>query len=89
MTWDLLWRKNPFLRQFKRLDKQTKRRVRKALEELAQSQDPANVGEYKQSMRAWAYNVGRQCRVLYGIEYQEHLIDLIKVGDHKAVYGSD
>ncbi len=40
------------------VDRLTKTRVRKELEDLANSTDPASLGTYKQSMGVFTYDVG-------------------------------
>ena len=87
MTWDF-YRQAKFLRQFKRLDERTKRRVGKALEDLANSENPSDLGTYKPGMRVFAYNVGKY-RIIFGIRYSENIIDLMRVCDHKSAYGRD
>ena len=67
MTWDF-YRRAKFLRQFKGLDARTKTHVGKALEELANSDNPSDLGTYKPSMRVFAYNVGKY-RIIFGIRY--------------------
>ena len=87
MTWDF-YNRVTFLRQFKRLDKRTKIRVSKALEEMANSEDPSRLGTYKQSMCVFAYNVGKY-RIVFDARQPEKGIDLMRVCDHKSVYGKD
>ena len=87
MTWDF-YRRPKFLKQFNRLDKRTKTRVSKALEELANSENPSDLGTYKPSMRVFAYNVGKY-RIIFGMRYSENIIDLMRVCDHKSTYGKD
>ncbi len=53
--WDF-YRKSKFLKQFKRLDLQTKKRINKALDELSNSENPSDLGVYKPGMRVFAYN---------------------------------
>ena len=88
MTW-IFHRKTKFVRQFKKLDTLTQKRVRNALKEIAHSTDPARLGEYKQSIRAYVYDVGKNHRLLYDVKHADHEIELLRVGDHKAVYGRD
>ena len=87
MTWDF-YRRSQFLKQFKRLDLQTRKRVNNALEELANSENPSDLGIYKPDMRIFAYNVGKY-RILFSIRYSENIIELMRVCDHKSVYNKD
>jgi|APSaa5957512535_1039671.scaffolds.fasta_scaffold89219_4 mRNA-degrading endonuclease RelE of RelBE toxin-antitoxin system len=85
--WDF-YRRTQFLKQFKNLDSETKKRVIRALTVLSYSENPSDFGVYKQNMRVFAYNVGKY-RILYSIRYAENIIDLIRVCDHKSVYTKD
>ena len=87
MTWDF-YRRTKFLRQFRILDKRTKARANKALEELANSKNPSDLGAYKPNMRVFAYDVGKY-RIIFSIMYSENMIELIRVCDHKSAYGRD
>lgn len=87
MTWDF-YRKSQFLKQFKKLDSQTKKRVNSALEELANSENPTSLGIYKPDMRVFAYNVGKY-RIIFSVRYSENIVDLHRVCDHKSVYSKD
>jgi len=87
MTWDF-YRKSQFLKQFKKLDSQTKKRVNSALEELANSENPTSLGIYKPDMRVFAYNVGKY-RIIFSVRYSENIVDLYRVCDHKSVYSKD
>ncbi len=85
--WDF-YRKSKFLKQFKKLDLQTKKRINVALEELVNSENPSDLGVYKPDMRVFAYNVGKY-RILFSIRYSENIIDLHRVCDHKSAYNKD
>ena len=87
MTWDF-YRKSQFLKQFKKLDSQTKKRVNSALEELANSENPTSLGIYKPDMRVFAYNVGKY-RIIFSVRYSENIVDLYRVCDPKSVYSKD
>ena len=87
MTWNF-YRKAKFLKQFKRLDLQTKKRINKALEELANSKNPTDLGIYKSGMRVFAYNVGKY-RIIFSVKYSENMIELMRVCDHKSTYDKD
>jgi mRNA-degrading endonuclease RelE of RelBE toxin-antitoxin system len=64
-------------------------RVNKAIEELATSFDPRDLGVFKSSMKTFAYELGRGDRLFYDIDYPNHTILLSRVCDHKSVYGMD
>lgn len=85
--WDF-YRESKFLKQFKTLDLQTRKRVNKALDKLANSENPSDLGVYKPGMRVFAYPVGKY-RILFSIRYFENTIDLMRVCDHKSVYNKD
>ena len=64
-------------------------RVDLAMKDLAESDDPAVMGRYKKSTRAFAYEIGQSDRMIYRIERDHHRIVLTRVCDHKSVCGKD
>lgn len=80
--------KSKFLKRFKGLDLQTKKCANTALNALANSENPSDLGIYKSDMRVFAYDIGKY-RMLFSIRYSENTIDLMRVCDHKSVYGKD
>ena len=86
--WELSWGKK-FIKQHKKLDSNIRRSVDKAIIHIASSTDPASLGVYKQCMNSLAYKIGRKHRVIYSIRYDERVVYLVRVGDHKAVYNKD
>ena len=58
--------------------------------ELASSTDPTRPGEYKKYLRCYAYSICSKYRILYSMRRKEEgIIELVRVGDHKAVYNND
>jgi len=87
-----MWRieKRPqFAKQFKNLGSVRQQLVDTALRDLALSEDPAKKGEYKPSLRIWAYELNKSDRILYAVDYSQNVIILLRVCDHKSVYGKD
>jgi mRNA-degrading endonuclease RelE of RelBE toxin-antitoxin system len=87
-----LWsfeKKNKFKKQFKLLSPEFQAKVKSALIELATSQDPTTLGIFKPSMGVYAYELNRGYRILYNVRFVDYVIELIRVGDHKEVYGRD
>ena len=82
-------RKSRFKKQFKKLDPALQKKVEVALRELIISENPSRLGEYKKSMRVFAYNLDKSNRLLFDIDFENKTILLIRVGDHKSAYGSD
>lgn len=60
-----------------------------AISDLAHSENPAAKGQYKSSIRVFTYELGRGDRILYDIQYEDNIIVLLRVCDHKSVYGKD
>ena len=60
-----------------------------ALAEIAASDNPSNLGTYKQDMRVFSYEIGRKYRIIYSVLYRDGIVDLIRVCDHKSSYGKD
>ncbi len=40
-------------------------------------------------MKVYAYEVGHGDRIIYTVDYERHTIVLVRVEDHKMVYGKD
>lgn len=80
-------RKSKFKKQYKNLSQEKQKLVKKALKELADSQDPTQFGKFKVSMKVYAYDLGRSERILYDVNFTDKIITLFRVGDHKDVYG--
>ena len=82
-------RENNFKKQFKKLSPSLQSKTVKAISELCTSNNPAILGKYKKHMRIYAYDLDRKYRIIYDINYDEHVISFIRVGDHKNAYGKD
>ena len=80
-------RKSKFKKQYKNLSQEKQELAKKALKELASSQDPTQFGKFKASMKVYAYEFGKSERILYDVNFTDKIIILIRVGDHKDVYG--
>lgn len=70
-------------------DSELQKRVDAALDNLANAEKPQKLGEFKKSFGVFAYRVSDSCRIIYNVRYADNVIELIRVGDHKTVYGKD
>ena len=61
-------------------------KVDSALTELAKSENPTKLGEYKASIEAYAYVLDKSNRILYNVRFDDNIIELLRVGDHKKAY---
>ncbi len=86
--WNLEWT-NKFIKQYKKLNSDIQYDVDKAIEDIASSTNPSDLGVYKHDMRIFSYEIGRKHRVIYSIRYKDGIVDLLRVCDHKSVYGKD
>lgn len=87
-----MWRldKRPkFVKQYSRLGTERQQYVDNALRELVQTTNPAELGEFKNSIRVFAYVVNKSDRILFDVDYPNNTIVLLRVCDHKSVYGRD
>lgn len=57
--------------------------------ELVESENPTKLGEYKSSIKAYAFVLDKSNRILYNVSFNENVIEFIRVGSHKQVYGKD
>ena len=88
VSWKIV-KKRAFVRQYKNMGGQRQFRVDLAVKEITDSDDPAVMGRYKKSTRVFAYEIGQSDRLIYRIEHGHHRIVLMRVCDHKSVYGKD
>lgn len=61
----------------------------RAVADLASSCNPGELGTYKSNMRVFSYEMGRAYRLLYMPVSSRGEIVLLRVCDHKSVYGKD
>jgi len=80
---------NAFKKQYKNMGHTRQTEVDKAIRELVSSENPANIGNYKQHQKIFAYELGKSDRLIYTLDYFHNEIILIRVCDHKSVYGKD
>ena len=82
---------NRFKKQYRKLDPVLKERVAEAIKQLMESNEPEKLGEYKRGrfLGCYAYEIGRQYRILYLVERETNTIWLLRVGTHKQVYEKD
>ncbi|MFZ1076325.1 MAG: hypothetical protein WAN47_02715 [Nitrosotalea sp.] len=78
-----------FNRQYKLLGRERQKRIDSAILDLAYSENPSTKGDFKKNMRVFAYELGRGDRIIYTIQYEDNTIVLLRVCDHKSVYGKD
>jgi mRNA-degrading endonuclease RelE of RelBE toxin-antitoxin system len=63
--------------------------VDEAILQMVDSDNPAELGRYKQNLRIFSYDLGRKYRIIYNMNWAEHVIEIIRVCDHKSAYGKD
>jgi len=80
-----------FVKQYGKLDPDLKTKVDDIIEILEKSEDPRKLGVFKQGRLrgVYAYELGKKYRLLYNPRFNDMTIELIRVGDHKDVYGFD
>ena len=88
MAW-IIVRDSMFARQYKNMGGQRQTRVDLAIKDLASSDNPENMGRYKKSMGARAYEIDKSDRLIYSVDRDRRQITLERVCDHKSVYGMD
>jgi len=88
MRWAQTFTKR-FKHSYRRLTAHMKQRVDQAITTLVQSENPQFLGIRKRSplSKIYAYELGRECRILYRVNEHEKTIDFFRVCSHKEVYG--
>jgi addiction module RelE/StbE family toxin len=63
-------------------------RVKQGMDLLTHSDNPRELGEKKSGEYGefWAYAVNDDCRILYGVNDQEHRVEFHRVCSHKETY---
>jgi addiction module RelE/StbE family toxin len=76
---------NAFRRNYKKLSSEIKERAYNALESLSNVEDPRALGELKYGKwkGAYSYEIGRQYRILYAVDFNTRSIILLNIGSHK------
>jgi mRNA-degrading endonuclease RelE of RelBE toxin-antitoxin system len=80
-----------FKRGYKLKDSTNKNRVDNIVTELTHSESPENFGVPKVTPDGpvLVLEIGRKYRLSYRVNRAQHKIDLVRVCDHKTVYGHD
>ncbi len=78
-----------FRKQYKNIGHKRQHAVDVAVDVLGASENPADLGRYKQNKKLYAYKLSKGDRLLYKIDYNNHKVILYRVCDHKSVYGRD
>ncbi|MDE1873417.1 MAG: hypothetical protein KGH99_08085 [Thaumarchaeota archaeon] len=82
-------RTKKFAKQYKTLHSDLQKKVDLAIIELIKSENPTELGDYKPSIKAYAYVLDKSNRILYNASFNENMIEFLRVGSHKQVYGKD
>lgn len=82
-------KKPEFRRGYKNLHPGMRPVVDRVVADLASSSSPEKLGTYKSNMRVFSYELGRAYRILYQPVGSRGEIVLLRVCDHKSVYGKD
>ncbi len=82
-------RTKKFIRQYKLLHSDLQKKINLAITELVKSENPTKLGDYKPSIKAYAYVLDKSNRIPYNVSFNEKVIEFIRVGNHKQAYGND
>lgn len=87
-----MWRpksSNRFKHGYSRLSDEMAKRVQEAIRIILSSPNPERLGvpKKKKWKSYFAWELGRSCRILYKPNYNERIIEFIRVCSHKEVYG--
>jgi mRNA-degrading endonuclease RelE of RelBE toxin-antitoxin system len=75
-------------KQLKKLGSIERKKYLSAITDLYNSDDPKRIGRYKRN-GYYAYRITNSCRLIYRVSFNEKVITLVSLGDHKEVYGKD
>jgi mRNA-degrading endonuclease RelE of RelBE toxin-antitoxin system len=90
IVWDIEEPEN-FEKEFKRLGIEVRKAYFSRVSDLVASKDPRAFGILKITKYGPAYVVrlNDSFRLLYTVDFTNRLIQIVKIGDHKQVYGKD
>ncbi len=74
---------------FKRLGQDEKNQYRSAIRTLAKSDNPRTPGEFIKTSRTYTYQITGSFRISYDISFEDHIIYILAIGDHKIIHGKD
>lgn len=63
--------------------------IDESVSQLLGADNPSLLGKYKQSMKVFAYEIGRKYRIIYSVNWDDGVVEFLRVCDHKSVYGKD
>ncbi len=77
-----------FTREYSRLHPEIQKRTDDGIIYLQNAIDPARCGDPKKGwLKGWrSYEIGRQYRIIYKVDYGTKTVILASVGKHKEVY---
>lgn len=90
IVWDVEEPEN-FEKEFKRLGSDVKKAYLARVSDLVHSKDPRALGVLKVTKYGPAYviRLNDSFRLVYTVDFPNHVILIVKIGDHKQVYGKD
>ena len=86
LNWTIV-RTGTFKRLYKAKTDKQKNKTKEIIRSLALSNNPLRLGEKKKNLGFWAIDLSHDDRLAYTIDGKE--LYLLKVCDHKEVYGRD
>jgi addiction module RelE/StbE family toxin len=83
------WASNRFKKGYRKISNEMVERVKKAVKKLVESEHPERYGVPKKGNLSgyYAWELGRQCRILFKPHYDENTIEFARVCSHKESYG--
>jgi len=83
--WKIDSERNQFKRDYKHLSPDLQKKTDDAIMDLATSQDPRKKGSHKTGPLncLHTYELGKQFRILYDVQFEQKLLILLRVGTHK------
>lgn len=84
-----------FKRGYRKVSSEMQERIENAIKNLCESEHPERLGVFKKRIevrgivleRVFAYELGRDCRIIYDVDRKEKTIIFYRVCSHKEVYG--
>jgi mRNA-degrading endonuclease RelE of RelBE toxin-antitoxin system len=91
MPWQIR-RVEDFSKYLKKLGSDELNLFKQHVKDLTEENDPTRLGEFvptRRHGRCWILRLNKSYRLAYRVDFNNNIILLVAVGDHKEIFGKD
>lgn len=74
---------------FRRLGHAQRQKYIQLFQDFQASGDPRKLGRFKKGLDCYVAELDSSFRVSYNVLYEQRIIEILDIDDHKGIYGSD